>query len=76
MLRKDWNFIVRKAWSIRLIALAAILTFAEVAINVCVAYGVQTPIRNGIFALLAGVVACAAFAARLIAQKEFRVDEI
>lgn len=65
-LLKNWRDILKKAWSIRLILLAAVLSGMEVALALG---GDLLPIPRGSFALLSGVVGCAAFAARLLAQR-------
>jgi hypothetical protein len=63
-LDQDWKNIARKAWSIRLGVLAAILTGCEVILPL---YGDR--FQRGDFALLSFVVVCAALIARLVAQK-------
>lgn len=67
-LHADWRKIIVKAWSIRLIALAFILTVIEVIFAV---YGAPSFIPLGTFAVLSGLTTAGAFAARLLAQKEF-----
>lgn len=64
----EWQWLVRKAWSVRLLAIAALLSGLEVTIQVMIAYGVQTPIPAGPFAILAGLVTVAALIARFVAQ--------
>jgi hypothetical protein len=64
----EWQWVLRKAWSFRLLAIAAVLSGLEVVISVMVAYGVKTPLPVGIFAALAGVVTIAAMVARFVAQ--------
>lgn len=61
----NWRNIVRKAWSIRLMALAVLLTVAEVVLPF---FAHDLP--NGLFAALSGVVVAGAFVARLLAQKD------
>lgn len=68
MLHRDWKKILTKAWSIRLIVLAFILTGLEVAFAIT---GAPFGIPTGVFAALSGLVSAGAFAARLYAQKEF-----
>jgi hypothetical protein len=69
MLRSDWKRILTKAWSVRLIALAFLLTALEVAFSIT---GAPLGIPSGIFAALSGLTSAGAFAARLYAQKEFK----
>ncbi|GHA19310.1 hypothetical protein GCM10007989_13530 [Devosia pacifica] len=71
-LLKNWRKIVHKAWSIRLLILAGILSGAEVALPFL--HGVL-PIRPGVFAALSGVTCAAAFVARLIAQSSIGDEE-
>lgn len=64
-LASDYKLILRKAWSVRLMALAAVLTALEVILPLF--YG---DVRRGTFAALSGFVVAAAFIARLAAQKD------
>ncbi|MCX2698346.1 DUF7940 domain-containing protein [Ochrobactrum chromiisoli] len=54
----DWRHVLRKAWSVRLILLAGLLTGIEVALPLL---GDAYPIPTGIFALLSLVITMAAF---------------
>lgn len=65
-LLSDWKKIVRKAWSFRLLALAALLSAAEVALPF---FAEGMPV--GVFSALSGLVVVGAMVARLVAQKEF-----
>jgi ABC-type Mn2+/Zn2+ transport system permease subunit len=65
---EEWDWIVRKAWSVKLIIIAGILSGIEVALGVLSAYQVQTPIPAGTFAVLSGLVSFAALIARFVAQ--------
>jgi hypothetical protein len=67
-LRSDWRFILRRAWSIRLLILAGLLSGLETALSL---WGGGTLVPPGAFAALSGVVTAAAFVARLVAQKGF-----
>lgn len=63
-LAPDWREVLRYAWSIRLMLLAALLSAVEVALPFIGAL----PIPTGIFAALSAVTTAAAFVARLLAQ--------
>ncbi|MEN5279354.1 hypothetical protein ABE527_20785 [Brucella sp. TWI432] len=67
----DWRHVLRKAWSVRLILLAGLLTGIEVALPLL---GDAYPIPTGIFALLSLIITMAAFVMRLVSQKAFRDD--
>lgn len=66
----DWKRVVRKAWSIRLLLLAGVLSAAEVALPF---FGDTLP--RGWFAALSALSVGAAFVARLVAQKSMSDDE-
>lgn len=69
MLRADWKRIVTKAWSVRLMVLAAVLSFLEIVLTATdVSFGLP-PLT---FAALSGFVSVGAFLARIYAQKEFK----
>ena len=68
---RNWREVLRRAWSVRLIAVAVLLTGVEVALPFLDGY-VDLPPR--LFAGLAGLAAAGAFAARLIAQKGLSND--
>lgn len=61
----NWRIVLRHAWSIRLMALAALLSGAEVALPFVEPW---LPIHEGFLALAAGLTTAAAFVARLVAQ--------
>lgn len=63
-LDSEWKEILKKAWSIRLMIGAAILSGVEVALPFF-----SESIPRGVFAALSFVVVGAAFVARLVAQK-------
>ena len=65
-LSADWKRIARKAWSFRLLAVAAVLTACEVALPF---FGADLP--PAMFAVLSGLAIVGAMVARLVAQKEF-----
>lgn len=60
----NWRAILRKAWSVRLIALAGLLSGLEAALPF-----VDERIPRGAFALLSLLVTAGAFMARLVAQQ-------
>lgn len=66
----DWRRVMRRAWSVRLIALAVVLTGLEVALPFLGDW-----IPPGRLGLLAGLVSAAALPARLIAQKGFEDED-
>lgn len=64
----EWRWIWRRAWSVRLIVLAAILSGLEVMLSVMSAYQIILPIGPGTFAAVSGLVTVAALIARFVAQ--------
>ena len=60
----NWKEILRRSWSLRFIILAGILSGCEVALPLI---GDNFP--QGILAALSAFFTCAAFVARLVAQK-------
>lgn len=67
ILHDEWRTIVRKAWSVRLLVLAFVLSAAEVIVPFFC-----DVLPKGVFAALSGLTVAGAFVARLVAQKEFR----
>lgn len=67
MLLPDWRRVARKAWSVKLAILSAILSAVEIGVQV-MAVVRPTPW----FAMGAAVVSLAAGLARLVAQPEMR----
>lgn len=61
----DWKHILKTAWSIRLIAVAAFLSGLEVYFQI---YGAPNWMPSGTFAILSAITSALAFAARLYAQ--------
>lgn len=61
----NWRVIIRRAWSVRLMAIAFILTMLEVMLPF---FGGEFPPR--VFAILSGLAVAGAFIARLIAQRD------
>jgi hypothetical protein len=70
LLIDDWHRVMRRAWSIRLMAISIALDGLEVTINVMTSLQVEPPIAPGWFAAFAGVTTVAAGAARFIAQRK------
>lgn len=68
----DWRRVLRHAWSLRLILIAALLSGVEVALPLV---GGFLQIPAGLFALLSFLVTGAAFVARLVAQPKMKGDD-
>lgn len=62
----NWQQIIKKAWSVRLLVVAAALSGTEVALPF---FADSFP--RGPFAALSFLAVASAFVARLVAQKEF-----
>ncbi len=60
----NWKTILKQAWSIRFALIAGVLSGCEVALPY-----LSDRFPPTVFALLAAVFCCAAFVARLVAQK-------
>ncbi|HEV7251442.1 MAG TPA: hypothetical protein VGN93_31075 [Shinella sp.] len=65
-LAPNWRAVLRYAWSIRLILIAALLSGAEVALPLV---GDALPVPDRLFAALSFLTTAGAFLARLTAQK-------
>ena len=66
----DWKLLLRKSWSLKLMALAAVFSGAEAALPYLegiTIWGHTLP--NGVFAALSAFTVSAAFVARLLAQQ-------
>lgn len=61
----NWRQIVRKSWSLRFILVAGLLSGCEVALPL-----IGDRFEPGVFAGLSAAFTCAAFIARLVAQKD------
>lgn len=61
----NWREILRRSWSLRFIILAGVLTGCEVVLPL-----IGDRFEPGVFAALSFVFVCAAFIARLVAQKD------
>lgn len=70
MLIPDWKLVLKKAWSVRLMALAALLTGCEAVLPF-----VSGVFQRGTFALLTFFVVTGALLSRFIAQKELHDGE-
>lgn len=66
MLVSNWRDVLRKAWSVRLMILAGLLSGLEVALPLI--DGLYD-IPRGLFAALSGVTVAGAFVSRLLAQR-------
>lgn len=67
----NWRAVLKHAWSVRLMALAVILTGLEAAWP----YLDWLPIPKGAFAALSGLVSAGAIYARFVAQKPISGDK-
>ncbi len=65
----DWKEVVRKAWSVKFMVLAALLSGAEVVLQL-IEPAMSADMPKGLFASLAGLVTAAALVARVLAQNE------
>ena len=63
--KDDWRNVVRKAWSVRFMVLAFLLTMAEVMLPFF-----SDAVPPKLFAVLSGLAVAGAFVSRLIAQKD------
>jgi hypothetical protein len=66
-LKDDWRDVVRKAWSVKFMVLAFMLTMAEVMLPF---FSDAVPPRT--FAVLSGLAVAGAFVSRLVAQKDMQ----
>lgn len=65
-LRSDWEKVARKAWSMRLMLLAGLLTGAETVLPYF-----ADDLPRGLFSLVSVAVIASAMVARLVVQKDF-----
>lgn len=68
----DWRAVLNKAWSIKFMLGAALLSGVEVVMSILQPSNTLPP---GVFAALAGVVTSMALVARLMAQNEADKDD-
>lgn len=66
---RDWKWVLTQAWSVQLLALAAILSGLEVTVQVMIAFTIDPHMPAGLFAALAGLTTVAATIARFVAQR-------
>ena len=66
-LSENWRDLIRKAWSVRFMVLAFMLTMAEVMLPF---FSDAVPPR--LFAVLSGLAVAGAFVSRLVAQKDMK----
>ncbi len=65
----DWKQVIRKAWSIKFMVLAALLSGVEVVFQI-IEPAMSADMPKGLFASLAGMVTAGALVARVLAQNE------
>lgn len=70
-LGSKWRAVLMRAWSVRLMILAAVLSGLETALTLA---GNFLGLPKGLFALLAFLATCGAFIARFIVQKDMDGD--
>ncbi len=66
-LKDDWRDVVRKAWSVKFMVLAFVLTMAEVMLPFF-----SDAVPPKLFAVLSGLAVAGAFVTRLLAQKDVK----
>ena len=64
-LHDNWRDLIRKAWSVKFMVLAFLLTMAEVTLPFF-----SDAVPPKLFAVLSGLAVAGAFVSRLIAQKD------
>ncbi len=64
-LYENWKSIVKKVWSVRLMAIAFVMTVAEVMLPFF-----SDAVPDKVFALLSGLCVAGAFVSRLVAQRD------
>lgn len=67
----EWGQVLRRAWSIRFIIVAGILSGCEIALPII---DQVVSIPRGVFAALSGLVTCGALISRLVAQENLKGD--
>jgi hypothetical protein len=66
----DWKRVIRKAWSVRLMLVAGLLTGCEAVLPLF-----QDAIPRGVFAVLTMLAIMGGMVMRVVAQKELRDDD-
>lgn len=66
-IKHDWRDVVRRAWSVKFMALAFVLTMAEVMLPFF-----SDAVPPKLFAVLSGLAVAGAFVSRLVAQKDMQ----
>lgn len=74
-LADDWNRVLKRAWSVRLILIAGFFSGLEALVQVVSLFVDQWPVPRGAFAILSFVAANGAFVTRLMAQKDMKDDQ-
>lgn len=72
MLIRNWRRVIRRAWSIRLMIIAAVLSAVEVGLSLIDARMLGLP--EGVFAAGSAFITAAALIARLLAQSDLEED--
>ena len=67
---EDWKHVLKHAWSIRFIVLAALLSGVEVVLPMF-----DDTMPRGLFAVLTLIITVAAAVARLVTQQKMRGDK-
>lgn len=65
----DWKSIIKRAWSVKFMVLAALLSGVEVVMQI-IEPTVVSGMPRGLFAALAGLTTAGALVARVLAQNE------
>lgn len=65
--KTDWKDVMRKAWSVKFMVLAFVLTMAEVMLPFF-----SDAVPPKLFAVLSGLAVAGAFVSRLIAQEDMQ----
>lgn len=71
MLIPDWKKVLKKAWSVRLMALASVLSGCEAILPYA-----SEMLPRGSFAGLSFLIVTGALLSRFLAQKELQPDEV
>lgn len=70
----DWKSIIKKAWSVRFMALAAFLSGLE-SIAAIAGDSIAKQFPTGLYAAVVGVITSLALVARILAQNEAKDDK-